>query len=97
MTQVVFAARDTLRDPDHAPVLWGRAIELCECLEQCDHGESRLAMAIALREDIRAGVRNTRDLADEIVWFIRALEHDLVDDELDSIVDEVVRCDQFDG
>jgi hypothetical protein len=97
MTQVVFAARDTLRDPDHAPVLWGRTIELCEIIEQRGHSENQLAMVTALREDIRAGVRNTHDLADEIVWFVRAIEHDLVDDELDSIVDEVVRCDQFDG
>lgn len=97
MAEVVRVARDTLRDPMNAPRLWGCTTELCDVLE-LDAGESRRAtMCTAVREDIRVGAKSTADLVDEIVWFIRAIERELEDEEVDAIVDGVVRGDQVDG
>lgn len=98
MIEVVRAARETLRDDANAAHLWGRTSELCETLERDAHGDTETVMIAALREDIRAGVRSTAELAEEIVWFVRAIEHDLVDEQREAIVDEVVCCrGQTDG
>jgi len=98
MAQVVRAARDTLRDSAQAPRLWGCTTELCEVLEsEVEPSSQRATLCIALREDIRAGARSTRDLVEEIVWFIRVVEHDFEDEEQDAIVDSVVTVDQTDG
>jgi hypothetical protein len=98
MAEVVRAARATLRDPAQAPRLWGCTAELCEVLErEVDGGSERATLCTALREDICSGARSTDDLVDEIVWFIRAVEHEFKDEELDEIVDGVVRGDQIDG
>jgi hypothetical protein len=80
--------------------LWGQANELCDVLEAQDaDGEQygEIEMIIALREDIRTGARPVSELIEEIVWFVRAVEHVLQDEESDEIVDGVVRCDQLDG
>lgn len=98
MAEVVRTARHTLRDPTRAPQLWGRAMDLCDVVERESDGcAQRLSICVALREDIRSGARSTRDLAEEIVWFVRAIEHDIADTDRDAIVDDVVCGDQIDG
>jgi hypothetical protein len=97
MAEVVRAARDTLHDPAEAPRLWGCTTELCDVLERDADGSQRATMCVALREDIRTGARPTRELVDEIVWFILAVRRDIKDEDLDAIVDDVVCGDQIDG
>jgi hypothetical protein len=98
MAEVVRAARDTLHDETQAARLWGKASELCDVLDcGCDGDSQRATICAALREDIRTGARSTRDLVEEIVWFVRAVEHDIADEERDAIVDDVVSTDQTDG
>lgn len=98
MAEVVRAARDTLRDPARAAHLWGQATALCEVIEREGDGSApRVVVCAALREDIRAGVRSTDDLIEEIVWVVRTVEHDLEDEEREALVDEVVSSDQTDG
>ena len=98
MAEVVRTARATLRDPAQAARLWGRTTELCDDLERDSaHAPQRVSMIVAVREDVRTGARSTRELVDEIVWFVRAVEHDIEDEEREAIVDEVVTPDQMDG
>jgi hypothetical protein len=98
MAEVVRVARDTLRDPAQAPRLWGQATSLCDAIErESDDAAQRVAICTALREDIRSGARGTRELVDEIVWFVRTVEHDIEDEERDAIVDEGMTQDQTDG
>jgi hypothetical protein len=98
MAEVVRAARETLRDPAQASRLWGCTADLCEVLERnADGASQRATLCIALREDIRTGARSTPDLAEEIVWFIRTVQHAIADEELDAIVDGVVRGDHVGG
>jgi hypothetical protein len=98
MAEVARAAGDALRDPAHVPRLWGCTTDLCEVLERNTAETSqRATLCMALREDIRTGARSTPDLVDEIVWFIRTVQHDIEDEELDAIVDGVVQGDQVDG
>lgn len=98
MAEVVRAAHETLRDPTRAPHLWGRATELCETVERDSDGAAQhVDICIALREDIRTGARGTRELVEEIVWFVHAVEHDIDDADRDAIVDDVVCVDQIDG
>lgn len=98
MAEVVHAARDVVRDPAEAPRLWGLAASLCEAIERdCDGHAQRVSMAEALSADIRCGARSTRELVDDIVWFVRAMEHDLEDEERDVVADDVVTADQVDG
>jgi hypothetical protein len=98
MAEVVREAQQTLRDNAQAPRLWGQVTDLCETIERDSAGASqRLTICTALREDIRAGARNTTDLVEEIVWFVRAVEHDIEDEERDVLLDDVVTRDQTDG
>ena len=100
MTEVAHAAREAMRDPAQAVHLWGMANDLCDVLERNDtNGEQygECEMIVALREDIRAGARPDDELIEEIVWFVRAVEHVLEDEESDEICDEVVVTDQLDG
>jgi len=60
------------------------------------------SIIIALREDIRAGVRSTAELVDEIRWFLGALERDLESEEDvvfadDAFGEEAVVSEQIDG
>lgn len=66
-----------------------------------DHRAER-AMIAALVEDIAAGTRSDAELVDEIAWFLRALEHDMFDEERlaldgDVVSTECVSIDQSDG
>lgn len=98
MAEVVRTARATIRDEARAAQLWGCAMELCDVVERESDGcTQRVSICVALREDIRSGARSTRELAEEIVWFVRAVEHDIADTDRDAIVDDVVRGDQIDG
>ena len=98
MAAVVRVARDVLRDPTQASRLWGCTTDLCEVLEgEPDAPPHRAAMCVAIREDIRTGARPTDDLVEEIVWFIRAVEHDFEDEAQSAAVEGVVSVDQVDG
>jgi hypothetical protein len=98
MAEVVRAARDALRDETQAARLWGKTADLCDALDcGCDGASPRATMCTALREDIRTGARGTRELVEEIEWFVRAVEHDIEDEEREAIVDDVVSTDQTDG
>lgn len=98
MEEVVRTAQATIGDETRAAELWGCAIELCDVVEQESDGcTQRVSICAALREDIRSGARSTRDLAEEIVWFVNAVEHDIADTDRDAIVDGVVCPDQVDG
>lgn len=98
MAEVIHAARATKRDPSVAPQLWGCTNELCDVLErESASTEPQRAMITAVREDIRAGARDTQELADEIVWFVKAIEHDLCCEERERLADGIVVRDQTDG
>lgn len=98
LAEVARAARETLHDPAQAPRLWGQTTELCDVLQGGATEDSPCAIVcVAVREDIRAGARSTHELVDEVVWFVRTVEREIEDEELDEIVDGVVQCDSIDG
>lgn len=98
MAEVVRAARAARRDPTCAPDLWGCTSQLCDALERESDGSSqRVVICTALREDIRSGARCMDDLVEEIVWFVRVVEQDIDEEELEAIADGVVTADQVDG
>lgn len=98
MAEVIRTAHATIGDETRAAELWGCAMELCDVVERESDGcAQRVSICVALREDIRTGARSTRDLAEEIVWFVSAVEHDIDDTDRDAIVDDVVCGDQIDG
>jgi iron-sulfur cluster repair protein YtfE (RIC family) len=54
-----------------------------------DHSGQR-ALLVALTEDAGDGVRTIEALVDEISWFVRSLEHDMVDEEATFLNAEVL-------
>lgn len=67
-----------------------------------DEHRAERAMIAALVEDISAGTRSDAELVDEIAWFLKALEHDMFDEERlaldgDVVSLECVAVDQSDG
>lgn len=70
------------------------------CIRE-EHRSERAMMA-ALLEDMTAGTRSRAELIDELVWFLRALEQDMEDEERLALFDEalgaeLVIVDQTDG
>lgn len=60
------------------------------------------AMIAALAEDLAAATRTSAELVDEVAWFLRALDHDMFDEERlclvpEALDDSPVSIDQSDG